>query len=389
MQIARQVAFLLVLFAAAIFGWARFDPAAGERMVALGVPANLAERIAGPKTEVARRSGSQAPGAFDPANREILVVTAPVATARINDRVSAIGDGKALRSVTVVPLTAGIITKVLLKSGDRVQAGDVLAELDAETETIARDRAALTVEMANEKLKRYEQLVASRTVSAVQVTEARNEYDNAALALRDAELTLKRRLITAPIDGVIGLVPVEPGHYVTTQSEIATIDDRSEILVDFWVPERFAAAIEIGQELEAVAVAMPGDVFSGVIAEIASRVDRDSRTLQVRARLDNPADKLRAGMSFRVLVRFPGEEFPAVNPLAIQWSSEGAFVWKESEGKAVRTPVRIVQRNSDSVLVDGNLTSGEELVVEGVQTLREGARVRVAGERTGPRPAGS
>ena len=318
---------------------------------------------------------------------EVLVVTAPVTTGRINDRVSAIGDGEANRSVTVVPLSAGVITRVNVKAGDRVGAGTVLAELDSDAERIARDRASLAQKMAQEKLERYERLVDSKTVSTVQLSETRNELDNSTLALRDAELTLKRRSITAPIDGIVGIVQVEDGDYVTTQSAIATLDDRSKILIDFWVPERFAGLIKPGQPVEAIAIALPGKEFSGSVAAVASRVDRDSRTLQIRAQIDNERDELRPGMSFKVSMRFAGDTFPAVNPLAIQWSSSGAFVWKEREGVAVKTPVRVVQRNSDWVLVDGELTDGEPLVIEGVQSLREGMRVRIAGDK--PNAAGS
>ena len=180
---------------------------------------------------------------------------------------------------------------------------------------------------------------------------------------------------------------VEDGDYVTTQSAIATLDDRSKILIDFWVPERFAGLIKPGQPVEAIAIALPGKEFSGSVAAVASRVDRDSRTLQIRAQIDNERDELRPGMSFKVSMRFAGDTFPAVNPLAIQWSSSGAFVWKEREGVAVKTPVRVVQRNSDWVLVDGELTDGEPLVIEGVQSLREGMRVRIAGDK--PNAAGS
>jgi RND family efflux transporter MFP subunit len=191
----------------------------------------------------------------------------------------------------------------------------------------------------------------------------------------------------APFDGIVGIVQVEPGDYVTTQSQIVTLDDRSQILVDFWVPERFAGAIKSGQPVEAIAIALPGKVFFGSVAAVASRIDRESRTLQVRAKFDNGRDELRPGMSFKVTMKFAGDSFPAVDPLAIQWSSSGAYVWKEQGGVAVKTPVRIVQRNSDWVLVDGQLTSGEPLVIEGVQSLREGTRIRVAGDK--PRAAGS
>ena len=263
MSWSKQVALAAVLVMLAALAWLRLSPEAATR---LGVPSAVVAVLGGSPRDAGKDGASRPFQGFNPADRDVLVVTAPVGSARINDRFSAIGDGEALRSVTVVPLSTGILTRINVAAGDRVKAGDVLAELDQEGEQIARDRAALALAMAAEKLDRYERLVSSRAASAVQLNEARNEHENARLALRDAELTLKRRALIAPIDGTIGLVPVDAGDYVTTQTEIATIDDRSGILVDFWVPERFAGGIRIGLPVEAVAIAMPGEVFSGVVA---------------------------------------------------------------------------------------------------------------------------
>lgn len=385
----KQAGLAAAIVIVTVLAWARISPDAGAWLGRLGLAPSLVAVLTGASGngEDGQTQGGRQAGRGEGASREVLVVTAPVTSARINDRVTAIGDGEAVRSVTVVPLSAGVLTHVNVSAGDQVEAGAVLAELDSELEEIERDRAALAVELAREKLGRYERLMSSSAASEVQLNEARNEFDNARLALRDAELTLKRRSIIAPIGGIVGIIPVEVGDYVTTQAEIATLDDRSQILVDFWVPERFAASVIVGQQVEAVPIALPGEEFSGAVAEIASRVDRESRTLQVRARLDNPRDRLRPGMSFRVTLRFAGDSFPAVNPLAVQWSSQGAFVWKEKDGLAVRTPVRIVQRNSDTVLVDGELAEGEATVIEGVQTLRDGVRLRVAGDAGAPAPA--
>jgi RND family efflux transporter MFP subunit len=222
-----------------------------------------------------------------------------------------------------------------------------------------------------------------RAASEVQLGDARNEYQSAILALRDAEIVLARRTITSPIDGVAGIVDVEVGDYVTTEDEIVTIDNRSALVVDFWVPERFAALIEPGQEVEAAPIAAPGRVVTGTVTAVATRVEAASRTLQVRARIGNSGDALRPGMSFRVTLKFPGETFPSVDPLAIQWSSTGAFVWKATDGKAQRIPVRIVQRNSDAVLVDATLAPGDEVITEGVQSLREGAELNIANSGAG------
>jgi multidrug efflux pump subunit AcrA (membrane-fusion protein) len=97
----------------------------------------------------------------------------------------------------------------------------------------------------------------------------------------------------------------------------------------------------------------------------------------VQGRLDNADDRLRAGQAFGVALNFPGEPLPAVDPLAIQWSGEGSFVWIARDGAAVRVPVAIRQRNSDSVLVEGALAPGDLVIVEGVQALRPGAPVDI------------
>lgn len=347
------------------------------------------------KDPTARRpGGGGASGGRPPA----LVTTKPVEIASINDRLSAIGSGEARASVAVVPLSAGTIADVTVVSGATVAKGDVLVRLDDAAETIARDRAERATRDARRRLDRLEKLYTSQTSTQVEVDDARAVFEDAELAQRDAELQLKRRTLMAPIAGTVGIVAVEPGRYVTTQTEIVTIDDRSSIDVEFWVPERFAASLSVGQPVEATAFADPGRRLDGKVRVIGSRVESVSRTLPVKARFDNGDDRLRPGMSFQLGLNFPGEPFAAVDPLAVQWDSDGSFVWQVINGMAVREPVRIVQRNADSVLVDAALSEGDEVVTEGVLSIREGASVRVAGARRGaaertaeepPRPAGA
>ena len=83
-------------------------------------------------------------------------------------------------------------------------------------------------------------------------------------------------------------------------------------------------------------------------------------------------------MAFEVELNLPGESLLSIEPLALQWSSEGAFVWAVREGKAARVPVEIRQRNANSILVEAPLEPGEPIVVEGVQNLRPGAPVEIA-----------
>jgi RND family efflux transporter MFP subunit len=374
MAVWKQVLVSLVIVVLALAGWARFFPGASDVLERWGMDWALAavQKQDGLLHESGRRGDLGGQRAMGP----VRVVAAPVAHATVNDRLSAIGTGRADRSVLVTPYTSGRLTEVLVESGGAVEAGEVIAQLDSEAEEIALDRASIALEDAEARLTRITALRSSNTVTAVQVTEAELAVQNARLALRDAELALDRRSIRAPIAGVVGIIPVTAGNYVTAaQTEIATIDDRSHIIIDFWVPERYAGAISIGSALTATSIARSNEVYEGTVSAIDNRIDEQSRTLRVQARLANPDDTLRAGMSFQVAMRFPGDTYPAVDPLAIQWGTEGAFVWAIRDGRAERTPVRIVQRNTDTVLVDAPLLEGETVVTEGIHAVRHGMAV--------------
>lgn len=386
----KQTLLVLIVVLAALGAWVRYDPSAAAFAKRLGVPDALIARIA--KSLPQQDSAGERPGGGASRGERgegTPVVTSLTGAAAINDRVSAIGDGEALRSVTVVPRSEGILTEVRVEAGEHVDQGEVLAVLDLESETIVRDQAELAVKISEDKVKRYEQLVESRAVSQVQLIDARNELANARLNLQSAQLALERRSITAPIAGIVGILPVEAGDYVTEQTEIATIDDRTSLNVDFWVPERFASIVEVGQSVDAEPIAMSGVTFPGVVTAIASRVDKVSRTLQIRARIDNREDQLRPGMSFKVNLYFSGDHYVAVDPLAIQWSSSGPYVWKIESGKPSKTAVQIVQRNADYVLISGDIAQGDEVIIEGLQSLRPGSAIKITRRSSAPTSEGS
>ncbi len=378
MSFWKQAVLCLLILVAAALAWFWYYPGAQNILARAG----LMEEAPAATSGAASGNGQRGPGGGTPGP----VVTAPVAYATINDRLNAIGTGRALRSVSVNPLTSGTLTELAVASGAEVQAGDLIAKLDSDSEEIALDRAVIALDDATTKLERIMALRASNTVSVVQQNEAELALRNAELAKREAQLALDRRSITAPIDGTVGILPISAGSYVTNSTEIATIDDRSQILVDFWIPERYADLIEIGAPLTAASVARSSSVHEGEISALDNRIDPDSRTLRVEGRIENPDDRLRAGMAFTITMRFPGETYPAIDPLAVQWSADGPFVWIVESGKARQKPVRIIQRNADSVLVDAEFAEGDLVVTQGIHNMREGAPVNTAGN---PASAGS
>ncbi len=367
----KQLILALLLAAGAGVVWALYVPGAAPMLARLGLPV----RAAAPQ-EAGPTGGSGGPAGAQPA----LVIGARVGEGRANARVSAIGDGRSLRSVAVAPLDSGRLVALEVASGATVAEGDVIARLDSDLEAIALERAELVVADAETTYARVEQLRGRGAATDVQEREARLALERARLERRDAALALERRTITAPIGGVVGLLPVEQGMQVGTATEIASIEDRSSLLVEFRVPERVAGTIAVGDAVSAVPLARPDLTLAGRIAALDNRIDATSRTLRVQAALPNADDRLRAGMAFAIEMRLPGEPFPEIDALSIQWGAEGAFVWVERDGRAAREPVRIVQRNAERVLVAAELAPGERVVTEGVQRLREGARLRFIGD---------
>ena len=373
----KQIVFSLVILVAAAAAWVRFFPGAPDVLARWGI--DWAGAATPPTVTGAVDKAGQA-GSRSAAGQRVTIVALPASAAIINDRLQAIGTGRANASVTVNPYSSGRLVEFLVESGAHVEKGQVIATLNSDTEVIAQDRAKVALQDAQARLVRVKSLRASNAATAVAVADAEVVLANAKLALRDAELALQRRSIVAPIAGVVGILPISAGNYVTSQSAVATLDDRSSILVEFWVPERFAAAVKIGAQLSATPIANPNKAYTGTVSAIDNHIDEASRTLLVKAKIANPANSLRAGMSFQISMKFPGDSYPAVSPLAIQWGSDGAYIWAIVDGKAKRVAVRIIQRNTETVLIDAPIVSGDMVVTEGTQSVSEGGEVRIAGE---------
>lgn len=381
MRVWKQVAIGVALIAAGTVAAVRFVPGADAMLLNAGMPQTLVAAVAPQKAATGGQGAGGQGGTAARGGQPVLVTTKAVETGVVNDKLEAIGDGEAITSVVVMPMVAGTLSKVEVQSGAKVEAGQVLALLDDASERIAVNVAKLALSSAQEKVDRYKGLKA--TLTRVEIDEAQRAVDEARLTLETAELNLSRKIITAPISGITGIVTVNPGDNVTTQTQIATIDDRSEVLVDFWVPERFASTVTVGAPVDAAAISRPGEVHKGTVEAIDNRIDSASRTIRIRAKIPNPDDRLRAGMSFAVSMKFAGESHPAVDPLSVQWDSKGSYVWRVKEGKAERVAVKIVQRNPENVLVDGPLADGDMVVSEGMQRVRPGAALTASNDAKG------
>jgi RND family efflux transporter MFP subunit len=333
--------------------------------------------------------GSLAPnGGGRTGSRSALVVLSATTEVKINDRLTALGTGAAVQSATLTPPSSGILTEVRVKSGAEVAAREVIATLDPASEQVAYDAARIAHDDAQKTLDRFKQLGASSSVSATQMQAFQLAADKAELDLRQARIDLDNRQVVSPIAGTIGIVRVNPGVEVTQSTVIATVEDNATIKVIFDLPERFVGKINPGDPVTAVPIAQPGHEFQAVVNALDNRIDEASGSFEVEARIPNGDHTLRSGMSFTMTMQFPGDTYVAVPPLAVQWGSDGAYVWRVVDHVAHRVDVKIVQRNAEKVLLSGDLAFGDQVVTEGLDSLKDGMTVRVAADQTSDTPPG-
>jgi len=333
--------------------------------------ADLHAAIAPDNPDQAAASERQAKAAGVP------VIASEVRTMRDDLTFSAIGTGFAQRSVTLRAPASGEITDISIAPGARFETGEILVQLRDTDERLALALARARLERATSERDRYRALQDTGTAATARFEQAETDYEVARIAVEQARADLEDRALRAPFDGVSGLANVEVGDRIVVDDAIASYDDRSRILVEFDLPEALLSRMRIGLSVDARTPAVEGRGFEGEIVAIDSRVAAATRTARVRAAIDNVGDRLRPGASFSIRLDLPGKTYPAVPELALQFSRGELQVWRVSDGSAEPVIVKLVRRRDGQVIVDGPLTAGDRIIVEGTQRLRPGIAVDV------------
>ncbi|MGQ4275908.1 efflux RND transporter periplasmic adaptor subunit [Pseudidiomarina sp. E22-M8] len=316
------------------------------------------------------------------AEQAALVVLQPLGFERKREQQEAVAYAEALQSVELYPAIGDVVTAVNFEPGDQVVQGQVLVQLDARRQRIALQRAKLQLTDAERTVERLQTTRAKGAIPQSQLDEAVIARDLLEVAVDEAQTNLDDRQVVAPFAGVVGITDVEAGDRITPQTLIATLDKRDQLYIDFQAPEASVAMLEQGAELTVYSWLRLQEPLQAKVTEIGSRIEQSSRTVRIRALIDNSNDKYRPGMSFRVALTLAGDSYPVVPEAGLMWGPEGAYVWIAEDGKAKRIDVSIKQRLPGRVLVDGNLQLGDELIVEGVQSLREGQSVKELANRS-------
>ena len=301
----------------------------------------------------------------------------------------ATGTASSLRSADVVTETAGTVVETRLTANRDVEQGEVLVRLDARPQELNLEIARANLQQATDTVDRYDRLRAggNSTITDVAQSEARVAQQLADAEVGLAEVALEDRTIRAPISGRLGLSEVEVGDILGANDVIATIDQTETLVVEFELPERAIGMLGQAHEVLVSTSAFVGRSITGEILSFDSRIDAVTRSVTVKAKIDNADRILWPGMTFAVRLLHESEPLPVLPSTAVTWSRMGAAVWVDDGGTAVRVPITILYRKNEFVWVEADIADGAMVVTEGAQKLRDGAKITAVGAETEKAPS--
>ncbi|GLO50719.1 secretion protein HlyD [Pseudomonas putida] len=352
--------------------------------------------------------GQRQPAPAARAQTAIPVRVVSVVQQNVPRYASAIGSVLSLHSVEVRPQVEGVLTQVLVKEGQWVKDGDLLATLDdrAIRANLDQARAELgqsqaQIQVANVDLQRYRLLSTDNGVSKqtldqqqalVNRLQATVKGNQAAIA--NAEVQLSYTQIRSPVTGRVGIRNVDPGNLVRTSDtrSLFSVTQIDPIAVEFALPQQMLPTLQglLKAPTPALVQAyMDADgerslLGEGHLALIDNQISATTGTVRVKAEFDNKDGRLWPGQLVTIRLRTAVEENAlVVPPPVVQRGVDGHFVYRLDGDKVTSVPVKVLYQDSGLNIIAG-VKPGERLVLDGQSRLKPGSRVEVAPDAPAP-----
>jgi RND family efflux transporter MFP subunit len=295
-------------------------------------------------------------------------------------------------SSVLQPQVEGDITRIFVHSGERVQAGTPILEIDPRKQqaAVSNQEAALkaaqaTLQQAVIDLDRKKKLYAAGVIAKADLDTSQNAYDAAKAnvealeaAAHEQRVQLRYYTVNAPTDGIVGDIPVRVGDHVTNQTQLTTLDRGSELEAYIYVPSEKATAVRMGMPVDLMDE-NGKPVLRTKLSFISPRVDTDSQTLLVKAQVPNSELKFRNAQQVHARVVWSERPAPVIPVTAVSRLSGKMFAFvAEADGQKSVARQRTIEVGdlvgNDYVVLDG-IKPGDKVITTSVQMLVDGMPV--------------
>lgn len=311
-----------------------------------------------------------------------VVVVTKVKLLEWQSSLSAVGSLVAVSGVTVTNEIAGMVKAIHFNSGQNVKKGQLLVELDSETDLAELKGLLADQRLAQIQFDRSKKLIGRNFVSKSDHDQNQALLDASNASVLTKKTIIEKKLIRVPFSGELGIRKVNLGQFLTPGSPIVTLQQLAPIYIDFQLSARHFSSLKLEQQVSLSVLAYPNKLFAGRISSISPLIDQHTRSVQMRATLTNTDRLLRPGMFAEVQVRSDQSRQVLILPdTAISYNPYGDFVFViESGAQGLTVQSRQVEtgvtRNGQIEIVKG-LSMGERVVSAGQIKLRNGMPVAI------------
>src|SRR5580693_291884 len=338
-------------------------------------------------------SGCSRTEAKQPAPQPLPVKTETIQLSPVPQVDEYVSTVKSRRSASIQPQVDGSLTRILVKSGDHVNAGQVLmtidplkqqATVDQQRSTEAQKKA--TLDYNRHELDRQQQLYESGVSSKQDYELAVQAYENSKADWESstaARVTQQRQLayynLTAPFDGIVGDVPVHIGDYVSQQTLLTTVDENAELEAYIYIPTERAGDIRMNLPIEIIT--SRGELIESTkVNFVSQQVDNSIQGVLVKAPIHASLDKFRNAQLVKARVVWSSAPAPTVPVLAVTRIGGQSFVYVATQADqgtvAKQRAVTLGDTIGNEYAVTGGLKPGEKVITSGIQFLIDGAPVQ-------------
>ena len=278
----------------------------------------------------------------------------------------------------VIAKVGGEVRRILVEEGDRVKAGQVLAQLDDRQLRLqaAQTRAALA--KSDRDFNRQVELHDKGLVSAGAFEGLKYDLENQRAADDLARLNLSYSEIRAPFPGIVSTRHIKVGQEIAIGSKLFRVTDPTPLKASVFVPERELARLKPGQSATIAVDALAGRAFPAIVKLVSPTVDAATATFKVTLEVNDPKGDLKPGMFSRVGIVFERRAETLTIPRVALIDTDGSSnVFVVDDGKAVQRPIKTGLSNAGKVEVTEGLDGAEQVVVVGQNGLKDGNPVRV------------
>ena len=309
------------------------------------------------------------------------IIAAPVKMQNFADSVEALGTTKANETVVITADTAEKVTAINFEDGQYVNKGDILLTLDKSEEEAELRSAEASLAEAQSSYDRAKGLQDTSALSKGTLQERLAALEKSQAAIQEIKARIEKRDIAAPFDGILGLREVSIGTLVQPGDQITTIDDLSQIKVDFDVPSVYLAALEPGMKITGHVEAFKGRSFEGEVRTINTQIDPVTRTVKVRAVIPNEDGLLKPGLLMSVDLSKDRRAALIIPEEALikRGGDNFVFLIVEKDGKTIAQQQKIETggRRPGEIEVLEGLEHGDMIVAHGTVKISDGMPITV------------